>query len=53
MIAAKLLSSTALSVSEISERIGYKDTSDFYRAFKKTHGVSPTCYRSFGKTADN
>lgn len=53
MIAAELLSNTALSVSEISVRTGYTDTSDFYRAFKKTHGVSPTYYRACGKNANN
>lgn len=45
-IAAELLVRTRLPISEISERIGYTATSDFYRAFKKTYGVSPSVYRS-------
>ena len=44
-IAATLLSRSRLSVTEISERIGYKDLSDFYRHFKKYYKCSPTAYR--------
>lgn len=44
-IAAKLLTQTRLTIFEISERIGYASTSDFYRAYKKHYGVSPSEYR--------
>ena len=44
-IAAKLLTQTRLSISEISERIGYTSTSDFYRAFIKHYGIPPSAYR--------
>ena len=44
-IAAELLARTRLSVSEISERIGYTSPSDFYRIFQKFRGSSPSEYR--------
>ncbi len=44
-IAATLLSQTKLTILEISHRLGYTSTSDFYRAFKKHYGVSPSTYR--------
>ena len=44
-IAAKLLTQTRLSISEISERIGYTSMSDFYRAFIKHYGIPPSAYR--------
>jgi AraC-like DNA-binding protein len=45
-IAAELLTRTRLPISEISERIGYTSTSDFYRAFKKMYNASPSTYRA-------
>ncbi len=45
-IAAELLVRTRLSISEIAERIGYTAPSDFYRAFKKNYGMSPSAYRT-------
>lgn len=42
--AAELLSEGCL-VSEVSDRIGYSETSPFYRAFKKRFGCSPSDYR--------
>lgn len=45
-IASRLLLRTRLSVSEISLRVGYQDCSDFYRAFKKNYGCSPSEYRA-------
>lgn len=44
-IATKLLHSTELSIVDISEKIGYTSTSDFYRMFKKHYGISPSEYR--------
>ncbi len=44
-IAAELLSRTDMPISEISSRIGFHTTSDFYKAFTKTYGTSPSRYR--------
>ena len=45
-IAAELLERTDMPISEISVRIGFHTTSDFYRAFTKNYGCSPSHYRS-------
>ncbi|MBE6580168.1 MAG: helix-turn-helix domain-containing protein [Ruminococcaceae bacterium] len=45
-IAAELLTRTDMPVSEISGRIGFHTTSDFYRSFTKIYGTSPSHYRS-------
>lgn len=44
--ASQLLSSTALPVSVISERLGYLDPFHFSRRFKTLRGESPRHYRS-------
>lgn len=44
-IASELLIRTDLSISEISEQIGYSSSSDFYRQFQKQFGLSPSEYR--------
>ena len=44
--AALLLSTTFLSVKEISNRVGISNTSHFVREFKKIYGLAPTTYRS-------
>ena len=44
-MACELLSTTTLSVSQIGERLGYKDPLYFSRSFKKQVGVSPRDYR--------
>jgi AraC family transcriptional regulator of arabinose operon len=44
--AALLLSTTFLSVKEISNRVGITNTSHFVREFKKVYGVAPTTYRN-------
>lgn len=43
--AKELLVSTDLSISEISEKVGYDDYTVFLRAFKNKEGVSPKQYR--------
>ncbi len=43
--AAKMLTSTSLSVAEISESVGYKNTESFIRAFKKFFDLTPSQYR--------
>ena len=43
--ARELLTSTSLSVSEICERVGFSDMSNFSRYFKKEEGMSPLQYR--------
>ena len=44
--ARELLTSTSLSVSEICDRIGFSNMSNFSRYFKKELGVSPLRYRT-------
>lgn len=43
--AKKLLLSTACSVAEVSEKVGYADYRVFTKAFKKAEGVTPSQYR--------
>lgn len=43
--AKKLLAGTDLSITSISERVGYQDPRYFSRIFLKTVGVQPTAYR--------
>lgn len=43
--ARELLVSTGLSVSEIAEKVGYSNTTYFYRVFKKENGVTPNEFR--------
>ena len=43
--AKKLLLSTALSVTEISSRVGYGDYRVFTKVFKKTEGITPSRFR--------
>jgi AraC-like DNA-binding protein len=40
--AKQLLSEQSLTVSEVSERIGYKNQRHFSTAFKKKYGFSPS-----------
>lgn len=42
----KLLTSSFLSLNEISERLGYSNLSAFNRAFKRWYGMSPAFYRN-------
>lgn len=41
----RLLEYTALNVSEIAHRCGYRDAAFFSRSFKKSFGLSPKLYR--------
>lgn len=41
-----LLLNTNLKVNEISKKVGYTDTSYFYRKFKEFYGISPNSMRS-------
>ncbi len=45
--AAYLLSHTALSVSDISIRVGYENISFFHRLFRKNFAMTPRQYRVF------
>jgi Response regulator containing CheY-like receiver domain and AraC-type DNA-binding domain len=44
--AAALMEKQELSVSEISEKVGYRDSGYFGKCFKKYYGVSPKVYLS-------
>lgn len=44
--ATELLRSTALSVSDIAERVGFGDPNYFSTAFKTRYGMSPRQYRN-------
>jgi AraC-like DNA-binding protein len=44
--AAGLLSTSDLPVKEVAERVGYRDASQFTKAFKRTHALSPTQWRA-------
>src|SRR5260370_217544 len=44
-IAAVLLSSTSLRVSEIASRLGYSEVKKFAKIFKQKYGVPPTVLR--------
>lgn len=44
--ARRLLEGTALQVTLISDRVGYRNAGDFIRAFRRRYGVTPRAYRS-------
>lgn len=44
--AAKFLKTTDMSISEVSEAVGYENPLTFSRSFKQTYGVSPQTYRT-------
>lgn len=46
--AAELLNTTALTISEISELVGYSDNNYFVKIFKKCYGMTPSQYRRCG-----
>jgi len=43
-LAVDLLCNVGLNVEEVSNRLGYTDTSTFCHAFKRWHGVPPSAY---------
>ena len=46
--AKRLLTSTSLTVTEISHRVGYTSVGTFSSRFRNSVGVSPTTYRQLG-----
>lgn len=44
--AQELLTTTNLSVTEISEKVGFCDYNYFCRVFRKYNGISPQKYRT-------
>ena len=44
--AAELLATTDMAVKEVAERVGYRDASQFTKAFKRAHAVRPTEWRT-------
>ena len=51
--AALLLRSHTESIDSISIKLGYKDNSSFYKAFKRWYGQSPALYRRKFKNNDS
>ena len=45
-----LLEKTDLTIWEITQKIGFKDETHFYRCFKETYNMSPTTYRNYYKS---
>lgn len=51
--AAKLICTTAMPISKISQELGFESKAYFYRLFEKYYHMSPASYRKYrGKTAD-
>ena len=48
----KMLVSTSLSLAKICEIVGYCDTSNLVKAFKKEYGITPSQYRSSSKNSN-
>jgi AraC-like DNA-binding protein len=49
-LASGYVQQSSLSITEIAFLLGFSDTSNFTRAFKRWQGVSPTLFRSGEKT---
>lgn len=52
-VAAKLLSESVDSVTEISRKVGFQSISHFYRSFGKRFGLTPNEYRANHSEAGN
>ena len=52
-VGQELLIRTSLTVSEISDRLGYTSCSDFYRAFVSQFGTSPSEFRKNEKRSSS
>ena len=44
-LACWLLQNTELSVEAVAERLGYRDTSNFSRTFRRWLGMTPNAWR--------
>ena len=45
-VAIEFLTNTSMAIDEIASRVGYHDTSNFRKAFKRWTGLSPSRYRN-------
>lgn len=52
-IASEYLRNTQLGIEEIASRCGYGDVSNFRKAFKRWHSLSPSAYRAQERTLSN
>ncbi|MEZ9589527.1 helix-turn-helix domain-containing protein [Vibrio breoganii] len=50
--AKELLTSTELSITDVSTEVGYTDQSNFWRAFVKGTGLNPSEFRQMTSTHD-
>lgn len=50
--AAELLAGTDVPVKEVARRVGYRDAGQFSRAFRRTHGLTPSEWRARRRDAD-
>jgi AraC family transcriptional regulator of arabinose operon len=50
--ASLLLKNSDLTITEIAENVGYDDSFNFSKAFKKVFGISPTNYRNASDNLD-
>jgi len=48
-LAARMLTESQLSISEISNRCGYGSVNSFYKAFKRRHGVAPSAMQRLNR----
>ena len=46
LIESKRLISENIPLEEVALKVGYKDYSTFYRAFKQEYGISPRKYKN-------
>lgn len=51
--AERLLTTTQMSVEDIARQVGYQQSANFARMFRKTYGQSPNHFRNHRNQADN